>query len=209
MKYRVITPSSVFPCDLTFLKDQLRITHTAHDVYLTSLIAAATKWATGHTGRQINYATLQGYQNGRRGYLAQVFQPGFARLKDYFDQRSFIIERGPIISITKIQYLNLSGELIEITTANYDLQRDEYSGTIYLKSTFNFIDIDYHRDDAIQITYTAGYGGDFEDAIPFPEIVRNAIALKAAQLYTRPEDGVDEKTSISENLLRDMKCPIV
>jgi len=189
MKYKILIASTVYACDLQFLKAQLRITHDAHDVSLESLIKAATDWAVGYTGRQINSATLQAYC---KYTPSQVF---------------FDIDRGPIIAITKIEYLNTSGALVLIPDEQYELSVNEYSGTIYLKSDFQFVNIDMVRPDAIRVTYTAGYGDIL--ANPFPEFVRNAVALKAARFYTNPEDGVDEKVTVSENLLNSMRCPIV
>lgn len=190
MRYRILIPSIVFACDLQFLKDQLRITHNAHDLYLNSLIAAATDSATKDTGRQINFATLQ----ASCGWDAKNCN------------RAFILERGPVVEIIEIQYLNTSGTVVDIPLSNYELVKNEYQGTIYLKSDFKFIDIDTMRQDAIRITYTAGWG---EATNPFPELIRNAIALRAARFYTSPDDGVDEKVTVSQNLLRSISCPIV
>ena len=189
MKYKILIPSIVFACDLQFLKDQLRITHEAHDLYLESLIAAATDWAVGYTGRQINSATLQAYAQ-------------YSLCKMSYD-----IDRGPITEITKIEYLNSLGVLVPIPVGQYELSANQYSGTVFLKAGFEFVNVDMVRPDAIRITYTAGYGDVAEN--PFPEFVRNAVALKAARFYTNPEDGVDEKVTVSENLLNSMRCPIV
>jgi len=212
MKYKIVTPSEVYPVEVEFLKSQLRITHDQHDSYLTSLIAAATDWAIGYTGRQINFATLQAYceyhdnsqsKNHYYGLPGSCYYGMNAR-------RSYFIERGPVSGITKIEYLNLSGELIELTSDDYQVENEEYSATIYINANYVFNNIDACRPDAIRITYTAGYGGTVEEKItPFPELVRNAVAMKAARMYTTPDDGVDEKTSVAENLLKSMRCPIV
>jgi len=190
MKYKILIPSVVFACELQFLKDQLRVTHDAHDLYLESLIAAATDSATKDTGRQINFATLQ----ASSGWGAKNCN------------RAFIIERGPIGDIIKIEYLNTGSLLVEIPVEKYELTKDEYQGTIFLKSDYQFVDIDTTRPDAIRITYTAGWG---EATNPFPELIRNAVALRAARFYTSPDDGVDEKVTVSQNLLRSISCPIV
>ena len=200
MNYKVITPSTVYPFDLTFLKEQCRITHTAHDNYLVSLISAAIDWAISFTGRQINFATLQAFcplqlPVTKNNYLSVPTE--------------FTIDRGPVVAITKIEYLNLSGTLVEITSANYSVFKSDLSATITLSSSFSFADPDLSRADAFRATYTAGYGGSEVGSIPFPEVVKNAIAMKAARMYTTPDDGVDEKTSVSENLLKSCRCPII
>lgn len=195
MKYKTVTESIVFPCDISFVKDQLRITHTAQDSYITSLIKAATAYANDFTGRQLNYATLQAF--------AQYNE------KDFYN-----IDRGPVGAISNIEYLNTSGALVEIpahtvSVKGYTIFKYQFSAVIYIDDEFEFADVDTTREDAIRITYTAGYGGAHEGNVPFPETVKNAVAMKAARMYTNPDDQVDEKYSISDNLLRGMRCPII
>lgn len=188
MKYRIITPATAYPCDLDFLKDQLRITHNAHDSILNSYIIAATETAILETGRQLNYAALQG-------------------ISKYAGERYFIIERGPVKAVSKVEYLNLSGNLVEIISAQYDLQMDEYGASIFLTDDFVLTNPNLSRPDAIRISFTAGWGKDLTD--PFPELIRNAVAMKASRFYTNPDDGVDGKVTVSQNLLRSIACPIV
>jgi hypothetical protein len=190
MKYRTIEPSTVFPVDLEYVKSQLRITHAAHNAYIDSLIIASTDWASDFTGRQINFATLMAYCG-------------------YSYNRLLYIDRGPVISIVKVEYVNADATLVLIPTDKYVLSKDEYAAVIILKSDFEYINADTTRPDAIQITYTAGYGGESAGAMQFPELVKNAVALRAARFYTNPDDGVDEKVTVSENLLKSMRCPIV
>ena len=197
MKYKVVIQSSVYPCDVEFLKAQLRLTHNQHDSYLSSLIAAATDWANGFTGRNINSATLMAYCGYR--YLI---------IPEYTNSKLLFIERGPNVLVTKIEYLNNSGSLIElVAVTDYEVFSDDYSAKIWLKESFFFDDINTTRDDAIRITFTSGWDGS--DTGMFPEVVKNAVAMKAARMYTNPDDGVDEKVSVSENLLKSMRCPIV
>lgn len=190
MKYRTLTPSAILPCTIEFLKSQLRLTHDVHDAYLESLISAATDWACGYTGRQINQAAIVGYCS-------------------YSGVKKFLLERGPVISITKVEYLNNSGTYTEVLAANYSVLEDSYSATIYVDDDFEFTDINWSRDGSILITYIGGFGGTVTGSVAFPEVVKNAIALKAAAFYTNPSDGVDEKVSVSENLLKSLRCPIV
>lgn len=199
METRIIEPSVVFPCDLPFLKDQLRITHTAHDAYLTSLIAAATEQAYQCTGRQPNYATILQSEPG------ELLKNGY----NMGPKRIFTIQRGPVIAVTKIEYLDASAAVILIDSSNYSVEKGEYDAMIYLEDSFNFTDLNTDRPDAIRITFTAGFGGTAAGNRPFPEMLRNAVSMIAARLYTNPTDGIDEKASVSDNLLKFLKCPIV
>lgn len=200
MNYKVIDPSTVYPFDLTFLKDQCRITHTAHDNYLVSLIGAAIDWAISYTGRQINFATLQAFCP----LQLPVTSNNYLSIPT-----EFTIDRGPFGIVCKIDYLDTSGNRIEITSRYYELVKNDLSAVIILSPDFVFVNPNLSRFDCFRVTYTAGYGGTEEGAIPFPEVVKNAIAMKAARMYTTPDDGVDEKTSVSENLLKSYRCPII
>ena len=207
MKYRVVIPPSTLPFSVDYLKSQLRITFTAQDSYLESLIGAATDWACGYTGRQINYALILAYCGYQDLYkYLHNFNICYNNRENtiYFD-----LERGPVISINNISYLNSLGIETTLSEDDYTLVLEEYSAKINLSSTFQFQDIDLNRSDAFRIVYFGGFGGSDPNAIALPEIIKNAIALKAAQFYTNPSDGVDEKTSVSENLLKTFRCPVV
>ena len=201
MKYKVINPSVVYPFDLTFLKDQLRITHAAHDNYLISLIAASTDWAISYTGRQMNYCTLQAY--------CSLIDTKIKNWLSNYPIKEFQIDRGPVIEISKVEYLNTSGQLVEITSGDYSTFKENLDFQIVLNEQFNFVNPELFRKDAFRITYTAGYGGSAAGAISFPDIIKNAIAMRAARLYANPDDGVDEKITVSENMLKSYQCQII
>ena len=182
MYYRIITPSVVLPCDIAFLKSQLRVTHTAQDAYLLSLIGAAMSAANDYTGRQLNAATLMALSPYTTDHL--------------------VIEAGPVNAVTLVQYVNLTGSLVTVVNTNYTLVPRDLSANVISKDSFVFDNIDTTREDAIQITYSAGYS-------TFPEEIKNAVALKAARMFANPDDQVDKMDTISENLLKKYRCPII
>lgn len=188
MNYKTVTASTVVPVTVDFLKKQLRITGTDMDDYLLSLLKAATQSANDFTGRQLNRATLMAYCQYKGVYLYEV-------------------ERGPVITIDKVEFINESSEVITLVAGDYTLVKEELSAMIFITATEKLVSISRTRPDAVQITYTAGYTGGTGSL--FPESVINAIAMKAARMFTNPDDAVDEKYSISENLLRSYRCPII
>ena len=183
MYYRVITPAVLMPIDATFVKAKLRMTHTALDSDITSLIAAAMSQANDFTGRQLNAATLMA--------CSPILTDGI-----------YQIEKGPVNSIAKVEYVKNDGTKVEILDEQYYVIIRELDSYVVINTDFIFVDPNLSRSDAIQITYSAVF-------TTFPDEIKNAVALMVGRMLMNPEDGVDEKVSISDNLLRKFRCAIV
>ncbi len=188
MNYKTLTPSAVFPVTLAFLKKQLRITDSIMDDYLTSLISAASKSANDFTGRQFNRATMMAYSFYKGEYQYEV-------------------ERGPVVEVTKVEFVGDDGVVISLIAGDFTVVLEELSAFVFITAVEKLTGVSRSRPDAVRITYTAGYDGAAGSL--FPEDIINAVAMRAARMYTNPDDAVDEKYSISDNLLRGYRCPIV
>lgn len=188
MRYKTISIEETLPVDLNFLKKQLRITSSDQDNYLLSLIGAATQKAQDFTGRQFVRATLMAYTS-------------------YTGRMSYSIERGPVKEITKIEIVQEDNSVRALASSDYIAILEDYSAFVIIDAYDKLVNVSLTRPDAIQITYTAGLTGE-EDS-RFPEAVINAIAMSASRMYTNPDDSVDEKCSVSDNLLKYYRCPIV
>lgn len=187
MRYKYVVKPTVYACSLTFLKDQLRITDTQHDSYLQSLIIASMAMANDFTGRQLNRATMLAYTN--------------------FNGAIYEINRGPVISITKIEIVKENNDVVELPSQDYYLINEELSGIIVIANTATLDLADSTRPDGIRITYVAGYGE--EAPMQFPEEIKNAVALYASRMYLNPDNAIDERNTTSDNLLKQYRCPIV
>lgn len=183
MYYRVITPSVIMPIDATFVKTKLRMTHAALDTDITSLIAAATSQANDFTGRQLNAAILMA--------CSPILKDGIYHL-----------EKGPVNDVSKIEYVKIDDTSAEIPSTEYKIIPRDLDMFVIIDTGYAFSDADTLRPDTIRITYAAG-------CTIFADDIKNAVALMVGRMLMNPEDGVDEKVSISENLLRRYKCPIV
>lgn len=188
MKYKTVSQLEILPVDVSFLRKQLRMTGTDMDNYLLSLIYTATSSANSYTGRQLNRATV----------LAYSFFKG---------ESQFELERGPVIEVKKVEFVKEDGTVITLLSSDFTVVYEDLSAFIFVTSLDKLSGISRTLLNAVQITYDAGFDGS--DESPFPEEVVNAIALRAARMFTIPDDGVDEKNSISDNLLRGYRCPIV
>ena len=188
MKYKAISTEETLPVDLPFLKKQLRITGDDQDIYLRSLIGAATRNRQDFTGRQFVRATLMAYTA-------------------YTGRMSYEIERGPVKAITKIEIVQEDNTVLTLAPSDYIVILEELSAFVIIDAYEKLVNVSLTRPDAIQITYTAGWTGE-EDS-RFPEDVINSVAMMASRMFTNPDDAVDEKCSVSDNLLRAYRCPIV
>jgi uncharacterized phiE125 gp8 family phage protein len=188
LKSKIKTAATALPVTVEELRQQLRLgADTSQDTLLTRCIKSATNWAQNQTGRIFMPTTLV-------GYLPQL------------TGESIEIINGPISAISSIMIYEE-----ETTETPTELDAEFYElDNVWLTAQLNFLD-DFeapdcaNRFDAVQIEYTAG----FSDADAVPEDIKDAIIMKAARLFTHPDDGVNERYTISESLLNPYKVPSV
>jgi uncharacterized phiE125 gp8 family phage protein len=144
-------------------KEQLRILHDGEDLYIGTLIDAATSWAEKYQGRK---------------YLTQT-------CVDYLDAWPAVIRPRwlPLFAVTSIQYIDDGGTLQTWDADEYDVDSDTEPGRIIPAYGESFPSI---RGDVngIIVTYTAGYGTDAEDV---PGEIRTAILMIVAHWYANRE----------------------
>ena len=97
--------------------------------------------------------------------------------------------------------------VITLSSSDYIVILEDLSAFVIIDAYEKLVNVSHTRPDAIRFTYTAGWTGE-EDS-RFPEDVINSIAMMASRMYTNPDDSVDEKYSVSDNLLKGYRCPIV
>lgn len=90
---------------------------------------------------------------------------------------------GPAQSITSITYFDSGGASQTFGANNYRLHEDRHGPFVRLASGSTWPDTET-RDDAVTITWAAGYGDNPGDV---PEPLRTAIALIAAHLFENRE----------------------
>lgn len=163
----VVTPPAEEPVTLAEARLHLRVDATGEDALITALIQAAREWCEQHTGRAFVTQTL-------RYRLAQ-----FPRC------RTVELPRGPAQSITSVGYVDPALSVQTLDAAKYGLAADASPPRLELAPSLSWPDT-YDAQDAVTITYVAGYGA--ASAVPFP--IKQAILVMVGELYSRREDAV-------------------
>lgn len=157
IKAEVISGPSVEPLTLDQVKKQLEISvsDTTHDIQLASMIQEAREQWEHDTDSVTCYQTLR------------------IKVSDFYD--GFELPKGPVQSVTSLQYYDGTNNLQTYSSANYSLHKDEirlgYQVTLPAWSA---------RWDAWAITYRSGYS---QDASLVPAIAKRAMLLLVANYF--------------------------
>lgn len=157
IKAEVISGPSVEPLTLDQVKKQLEISvsDTTHDIQLASMIQEAREQWEHDTDSVTCYQTLR------------------IKVSDFYD--AFELPKGPVQSVTSLQYYDGNNNLQTYSAANYSLHKDEirlgYQVTLPAWSA---------RWDAWAVTYRSGYS---QDASLVPAIAKRAMLLLVANYF--------------------------
>lgn len=162
---RTVAPS-VAPVSAADLKAQTRVDYADDDAYLTSLISAAVSHLDGYSG-------ILG-----RALVSQTWVQDFEAFTDVMR-----LPIGDLISVTSVQYYDASNAQQTASGSLYKAFTDERGPYVKLLSGQSWPST-YSRDDAVRITWTAGFGTAATDV---PDAIRHAIKLLAADWYQNRE----------------------
>lgn len=168
------------PAALTFLtlaeaKAHCRIDHSDDDALITSLVNAVESYLDGYSGIL-----------GR----ALINQTWVQSLCDFCDPTRLPV--GIASSITSITYFDLSNVQQTLATSVYQLLTDDRGSYVSLKPLQLWPQL-YDREDAVTITWVAGYGAA---AANVPAAIRAAALLILGNLYENREAVVLDTTAI-------------
>lgn len=176
------------------------------DEMLTSFIKAAREKVEQVTRRTLVESSYKAIY--RRFPVHKVHIGGSGFDIDDFEFRYDAIElpRPPVSSVTAVQYYDEDNVLRTFSGANWFLVSDTLTAKIQLVSgqTWPF---SFSRDDALQVTFTAGYppigspADDYRSNIP--EAIKTALKLEVKLLYDplSPEQEEAVRKSIDRLLV--------
>jgi uncharacterized phiE125 gp8 family phage protein len=168
MIIRRVTAPATLPITLDEVKAQLRITHDAEDTFLNGLIAAAVDYVDGQglLGRAMITQTWA-------QYVSQ--SPGWVRL-----------EMGPFIALVSVEYYDDAGVLQTATVGDFEAWLQDDFVICKPKENREWPTADT-RQDAIKITYTAGFG----TAADVPASLKHALLLLVSHWYQNREASIE------------------
>lgn len=154
----LLTPAEV--------KAHCRVDTTDDDNLLTMLIAAATSYLDGYSG-------ILG-----RALLQQTWKQSFEGFTD--DMRLAV---GDLIGVTSVKYYDASNVQWTLAGTVYTAAADEIGPYLDLAPGQSW-PATYARDDAVEVTWTAGYG---TAAASVPAAIRQAALLLIGHWYANRE----------------------
>jgi len=168
------------PVTLADFKLHVRQTDSTEDVNLLLYLAAARRHAEAYTGRSF-------IQQGWRLVLDSF--PGASLMGVPYGRpyslpaHAIVLERGPVVTLTSIQYTAMDGTLQTMPASDYVA---DLSGPVArITPVFGKIwPIPLPQIAAVQVNYTAGYGAA---ALDVPEGIRHWIMVRAATAVANRE----------------------
>lgn len=187
LRTKIQTPSTSLVVSLDELKNQINYPtdETSKDAQFTALIKAATIWAQNYCGRVF-------LDSAMLSYCA------------YLSGESLELSVGPVSEISAIEWKNENDTYLELDSDFYSLDNTMLTAYIQFNEYFDAPD-SVITWDAIRISYQSGWS----TADEVPEDIKLAVLMKAARMFTNPADGVNERYTISESLLKQYKVPSV
>lgn len=170
MSVKLITPRAVGDTVVTLAeaKEHCRVTDTASDAYIITLIAFAQDYIEARTGVALGVQTYE-YT------LSALPIEGFLGVA---------LPRAPMISVISVEYRDETGVLIVLDPAEYSVDLGDLRGVIYPLDNV-WPDVDSGTFPGVRITFTAGYSRDYGSPLSPIEshlITDERVVLSAKQL---------------------------
>lgn len=197
----LVTGPAVEPVTVDELKTHCRVSADDDNDYLTSLGLAAREYTEMYCRRQWVYQTWQtnldhwplynlpqnqawrfGYNIYNRSTAAQE-QAGIIHVPM---QQELLLPKGPLVSVTSIQYYDTTGTLQTLAASSYQVDTSSRWGRL-VPAYGSFWPATQVVPNAVQITYDAGFSAD---ATSVPEMVKHAIKLLVGHWYSLREPAV-------------------
>ena len=147
------------PLTLSEVKEFVRVLDDDSDTILTSLIVSVREHVENVTNRQLCVATYELFSNR---FISRL-------------------QKNPIKSIDKIEYMDESGDYQTLSASSYYLY--EENGVGYIEYDSDFIPFLVEHKKAVKITFTSGY-----DTIP--ESIKQYMKVKISTLFENREQYV-------------------
>lgn len=189
MSYKVTSPPGSEPIDLATAKAWLKVSTTADDDLITSLIQAAREYVETYLQIALINQTIQ------------------EKIDRFPAQRDYItLTVGNVISVTSVSYLKSDGSGSTPLALGTDVEADTHSlhARVYLKEGKSWGDVIGERN-TVTITYTAGYA----DADSVPAKIKLAMQKYIADSYHGDgrQDPAKRYTGAVDMILNQIRQP--
>jgi uncharacterized phiE125 gp8 family phage protein len=190
---RTVAPT-VEPVTLDEAKDQCRVDNDNDNAYIETLITAARIHVEKQTNRALLLQTWRMSLDRFPGYqpwnLGSPFAPVVGRqfstsyVCGRYMQPPLLLPKPPLIEVASIKYYDINGSQQTLDPSLYIVNSDGEPATIYPIPFTWWPATIWGRPDAVQVTFTAGYGESAEDV---PENLKLAEKGLIAHWYENRE----------------------
>lgn len=156
MSLKLITANENLAIDLTEIKNHLYIVGTADDTELTNKIKEVASLCESFTNRSFLNAT---YEFALSGFPTENY---------------IYIPKPPLVSVSKVEYYDVSGELQEMNLADFFVDTRGDIGRLVLRAGKSYPATESGHPYPVIITFVAGYGNTHAS---IPQDLKNAIKL--------------------------------
>ena len=177
--YQIYNRATSLPISLADAKAHLRVTHSSHDDLITDLI----------------WGGVNAFE--KRANVCLSAQTWKAFLDKAYDELE--LWKYPITGISSIQYYDDDNAIQTLSTDSYFSNIDQGStGYDPRPCVITITDTPsaYDRDDALIVTFSAGYSTIDYD-------VKQAVLAWVYRMYENPNDPVSEKLSFFDKVIGD------
>lgn len=166
--YMVTTAPTNEPITLSEAKEHLRVTDTAEDTLITSLISVAREWAEKYE---------------LKAYMTQTITAHY----DAFSDKMYL-PIAPALAITSITYIDEDEVEQTLDSSYYELSTYDEPAYVYPAYGISYPSV-LSVPNTITVTYTAGYSATADDTSKVPERVKASIKLILSHLYEHREQN--------------------
>lgn len=156
-----VTAPTLYPVSMNEVRLAVRVDDPVEDALLSTWIAAATSYLDGYSG-------VLG-----RCLLTQTWAVSFRYFPGHVIRLPF-----PDVASAAVTYFDTDDVEQTVASANHSLHDDARGSYLRLVPNFAF-PATADRDDAVTVTFTAGYGNPGD----VPEAIRSAILIMVARMY--------------------------
>jgi len=168
--YSVTTAPASEPITTAEAKTHMRITSSADDTYIATLITAARQWCEWYQGRSYIEQIITMYQDT---FTSVIYLP-----------------QPPAISVTSLKYYDTAGTQTTLTaTTHYVSDVISQPGRIYEAYDYSWPATRDMRK-AVEVVYKAGYGSAGSN-VPAP--MKHAIKIMVSNWYENRDPVTDLK----------------
>jgi len=183
-------------------KTHLRVTHSAEDTYIGTLIKVATTFAEKYCASAFVDTTYKMTMENWQDVFVSNSTPVGGFYSPYTGLSQILLPKSPISSVSSITYYDTDNAQQTWASSNYNvLNPENQKGFIEVADGSEYPSI-YSRGNAITITFISGYGAAASDV---PDTIKQAVLLIIGNLYEKREDMVHRMPTSAEYLLEPFR----